>query len=140
MVLFFVKEKRYRNTKNIKCYVAVFVCFITPAVHLELVSDLTTDAFLGSLKKLFARRGKASKIYSDNATNFVGASRQLKELDQLLNSVDHKQKLKHFCENEKITWNFSPPRAPHFSGLWEAAVKSFKYHFTRTVGTAILTF
>ncbi|XP_051168523.1 uncharacterized protein LOC127286209 [Leptopilina boulardi] len=45
---FFVKEKRYRNTKNIKCYVAVFVCFITRAVHLELVSDLTTDAFLGT--------------------------------------------------------------------------------------------
>ena len=45
----------------------------TKAVHIEVVSDLTTEAFIGALKRFTARRGKPSNIYSDNATNFVGA-------------------------------------------------------------------
>ena len=32
------------------------------------------------------------------------------------------------------------PRSPHFGGLWEASVKSFKHHLLRTVGDALLTF
>ena len=53
------------------------------AVHLELVSDLTTEAFIGSLNRLFSRRGKSQSIYSDNGKNFVGANRELNELYQL---------------------------------------------------------
>ena len=32
------------------------------------------------------------------------------------------------------------PHSPHFAGLWEAAVKSFKHHFRRIVGNELLTF
>ncbi|XP_043496357.1 uncharacterized protein LOC122520328 [Polistes fuscatus] len=49
----------------------------TKAVHLELVNDLTTEAFLAALRRFMARRGKCSDIYSDNATNFVGAANEL---------------------------------------------------------------
>lgn len=104
------------------------------------MSDLTTEAFIGCLKKVFARRRKANKIYSDNGTNFVGANKQLKELEQLFNSTSHKQKVTQFLDSERITWKFSLPRAPHFVGLWEAAVKSFKHPFIRTVGNAVFTF
>ena len=38
-----------RRPTIIKAYVAVFVSLSTKAVHLELVSDLTTDAFLACL-------------------------------------------------------------------------------------------
>lgn len=64
---------KVRNPTRLKVYVCVFVCFVTKAVHLELVMDLTTAAFLAALKRFAARRGQPRTIYSDNGTNFVGA-------------------------------------------------------------------
>ena len=75
---FYIKERRYCNVKKIKNYVLVFVYLAINAMHLELVSDLTTEAFLDCLKRFISRRGKPEKIRSDNSTNFRGASRQLK--------------------------------------------------------------
>lgn len=135
-----IKERRFRNRNKIKIYIARFVCMATKAVHLEVVSDLSTEAFMADLKRLFSRRGKAKAIYSDNATNFMGASRELNELYDLVQSEKHNEKIQNFLIHEKISWNFIPPRAPHFGSLWEAAVKSFKHHFTRIVGDTLLTF
>ena len=135
-----IKERRFRNRSKLKVYVAIFICLSTKAVHLELVSDLTTEAFIASLKRLFTRRGISKNIYSDNATNFVGASRELSELHKLFLSKQHNETVREFLKKEKINWNFIPPRSPHFGGLWEAAVKSFKHHFFRTVGDTLLTF
>lgn len=35
---------------------------------------------------------------------------------------------------------FNPPISPHFGGLWEAGVKSIKYHLKRIIGESTLTF
>ena len=137
---FYIKERRYRNVKKIKTYVSVFVCLATKAVHLELASDLTTEAFLGCLKRFISRRGKPEKIRSDNGTNFRGASKQLQELEQLVNTTTHNTRVKGYLEGQGIRWSFTPPATPHFGGLWEAAVKSFKHHFLRTAGDTVLTF
>lgn len=42
------------------------------------------------------------------------------------------------CSKENIVWKFIPPYTPHFypSGLWEAGVKSCKYHLKRVLGNA----
>ena len=54
------------------------------AVHLVLVSDLTTDAFIACLHRFMARRGKPMLIWSDHSTNFVGAAQEIKELTEYL--------------------------------------------------------
>lgn len=110
------------------------------AVHLEVVSDLTTEGFLAAMRRFMARRGAPTHIHSDNGTNFVGANNQLRELYMLLNSDEHKTKVERFSTEHNITWHFIPPIAPHYGGLWESTVKMFKHHFKRVVGDSLFTF
>ncbi|XP_051161138.1 uncharacterized protein LOC127281463 [Leptopilina boulardi] len=137
---FYIKEKKFRNRGRIKVYVAVFVCLVVKAIHLEVVSDLTTEGFLGALKRFVARRGKPSNIYSDNGKNFIGANNELKDLFALLNSENHKIQCVNFANKRKIKWHFIPPLSPHFGGIWESAVKSFKHHLKRVITDQLLTF
>ena len=85
-------------------------------------------------------RGKANTIYSDNGTNFVGANRELKNLYEFLQKTETDPDVKKFLANQNIKWHFNPPSSPHFGGLWEASVRSFKHHLIRTVGNTLLTF
>ena len=62
----------------VKACVCVFVSLSVKAVHLELVSDLTTGAFIAMLRRFIAHHGKPSSISSDDGTNFVGTSREPK--------------------------------------------------------------
>ena len=64
-----------RCPTRIKTYVCIYVCFSTRAVHLELLTDMSAQAFLASFSRFCARRGCSSVIYSDNGMNFVGADR-----------------------------------------------------------------
>jgi hypothetical protein len=120
-----LKEGRGRGKRIVKAYIALFICMTTKAVHVELVGDLTTESFLNALKRLISRRGMVSKLYSDNATNFIGSKNELQKRIQ----SDH-----------NIEWHFIPPRSPHMGGLWEANIKCVKNHLKRVIGNANLTF
>lgn len=123
-----------------KAYVCLFVCMQTRAIHLELVSDLTTDAFLAALRRFTSRRGYPKTIRSDNATNFVGAKTELHELWVLFRNQCATGKITSYCTDKGIEWSFIPPRSPHFGGIWEAGVKQVKYHLTRIVGNRKLSY
>ncbi|GFX93588.1 uncharacterized protein TNCV_1587651 [Trichonephila clavipes] len=68
---FFIRFKHHRKGTYQKIYVAIFVCLVSKAVHLEIVSDLTTDAFRATLKRFVARRGKCTTISSDNTKTLL---------------------------------------------------------------------
>lgn len=129
-----IKEGKRKNARAIKCYISIFVCMAVKAVHIEVVSDLSTEAFLAALHRFISRRGLPSDIYSDCATNFKGADDHIR---QLLNDLTVQERL---VNSIHCTWHFNPPAAPHFGGLWEAAVKSCKYHLKRVVGNHLLNF
>ncbi|GFU86988.1 integrase catalytic domain-containing protein [Trichonephila clavipes] len=111
---------------------------VTKAYHLEIVTDLSSEAFIAALKRFFSRRGKSERILSDNATNFVGTQLELKRLREIMsNCVSNLSKF--LCE-ERVEWSFIPPRAPNHGGLWEAGVKAVKYHLRRVMGNLRFTY
>ena len=125
-----IKSGPIRKPVLKKAYVAVFVCFVTKAVHLELVSDLTTAPFIATLRKFIGRKGIPSKMWSDHGTNFIGAERELKELLQ----GESSNGIADFCTSQGIKWIFTPEHAPHFGRLWDTTVKAFKVHIRKILG------
>lgn len=91
-----------------------FSCFATKAIHIELVSDLTSSAVIGALKRFSAHRGKLLCMYSDNGTTFVGVQGQLKQFFEFLKNDEMHSKIKHLLSEQGTSWNFIPPNAPHW--------------------------
>ncbi|GFW73659.1 transposon Tf2-11 polyprotein [Trichonephila clavipes] len=135
---FWIKSNKQRKSSLYKTYASIFVGFVTKAVHFELVSGLTTLGFIASLKRFIARRGRPSLIFSDNGKTFIGANAELNRLHKLVINPD--PELADFFVDENINWKFLPPRAPNFGGLWEAGVKSLKFHFKREAGNSRFTY
>ncbi|XP_058817515.1 uncharacterized protein LOC131680822 [Topomyia yanbarensis] len=130
----------HKRASSPKSYISVFICFSTKAVHLELVSDLTTAAFLAAFRRFTSRRGLPAHVHSDNGTNFQGAKNELRELYQLLEDEKETNIIQSKLARDGITWHMNPPKAPHFGGLWEAAVKVAKKHLHRQLGNSRLCF
>ncbi|XP_051172236.1 uncharacterized protein LOC127288674 [Leptopilina boulardi] len=123
-----LKSQKGRGHSSHMAYIAVFICFAVRAIHLEIVSDYTSEAFIATLKRFVSRRGLPQVIYSDNGTNFKGAQR---ELDEVFKSVVKSAEIQSYVINDKIRWEFIPPAVAHFGGIWEFGVRSVKYHLRR---------
>ncbi|GFW80778.1 integrase catalytic domain-containing protein [Trichonephila clavipes] len=111
-----------RSVTKFQSYICLFICTAIKAVHLELVSYLSTAAFLAALRRFIARRSCPSKIISDNGSNFKGASSHLRKLVDLC----LQEEIQNFLSLKGIEWSFIPPYTPHFGGLWEALSRSFR--------------
>ena len=109
---FYVKYGSIRKPIVVKAYVCVFVSLTVKAVHLELVSDLTTDAFIATLRRFIAHRGKPSLIWSDHGTNFVGAVHKMQELSDFLEVQKTQEIISRFGSSQNISWKFIAERAP----------------------------
>ncbi|XP_018351983.1 PREDICTED: uncharacterized protein LOC108754284 [Trachymyrmex septentrionalis] len=107
--LFYYKEGTKRNTKQIKCYIAVFICLATKAIHLELATSLSSEAFLNIFKRFVVRRG---------------ADYELRELFKLLKNQTTQQQVSNQLANKEVHWHFIPPRTPYHGGVWEAAIEA----------------
>ncbi|XP_053699004.1 uncharacterized protein LOC128745973 [Sabethes cyaneus] len=123
-------QPRHRRDAPRKSYVAVFVRFVTKAVHLELVMDLSTAKFMQAFRRFVSRRGLCSDVYTDNGRNFLGAANELRRFSQ---SSEYKDKLSRECNDNGIRWHFNPPKGSHFGGLWEAAINSAQKHVIRVL-------
>lgn len=126
---------RARGIIPVKAYVCVFVCFATRAIHVELVSNQSTNQFIAALRRMIARRGQIHTIWSDNGTNFVGANSFLKQI-----YAKNQEWSETIPKQMGIKWNFIAPHSPHHGGLHEAAVKSVKTHLKKVIGNQNLTF
>lgn len=131
-----IRTSAGRGFKSHKAYIALFICLAAKAIHLELVKDYSTNAFLNAYSRFCARRGLPQAMYSDNGTTFTGADR---ELTLAYKAAVQDPNFLNTTASDSVEWNFIPPSAPHFGGLWEAGVKSMKHHLRRVVGSHTLT-
>ena len=88
-------------------------------VYLELLTSLETEEFIKSLKRFIARRGRPSKVYSDNGKTFVAAAKWL-------NKVRKDEKFNDLLSEQSITWHFNLSRAPWWGGQVERLIAFFQ--------------
>lgn len=123
---------RYKRKEERKAYVVLYSCSLTRGVFLELLPSLETGDFIKSLKRFIARRGRPSKVYSDNGKTFVAAAKWLKK-------VQKDEKFHSFLSDQSITWQFNLSRAPWWGGHFERLIGVMKSSFYKTVGQGLLT-
>ena len=58
----------------------------------------------------------------------------------LLGDPQTYQSLSHISTSSGMKWKMTPPRAPHFGGLWESAVRAMKATLKKLLSSRPLTF
>ncbi|XP_055588266.1 uncharacterized protein LOC129740589 [Uranotaenia lowii] len=117
-----------------KRWVALFTCMTTRAVHLEVAHSLSTESCKMAIRRFIKRRRSPIEIFSDNGTNFVGASRELAAEIRRINGD-----CADTFTSSKTKWTFNPPAAPHMGGVWERMVRSVKEALNTLVDGGKLT-
>ena len=116
-----------------KVWMCLFTCCITRAIHLKLVTDMTTTTFIRCLKRFSARRGLPKRILSDNAKTFKAAAK-------LLKSIFSHQEVKDHLSHLGVEWTFNLEKAPWWGGLFERMIKTTKRCLRKMVVSAKFTY
>lgn len=101
-------------------------------IHLELVSSLNTESFIRALRRFISRRGRISRLMSDNGTNFVATKNLLEQLDWV--------KIKKYSTISRIKCQLNPPAAPRWGGFRERMVRILKSLLKRNLGRSTLNY
>jgi hypothetical protein len=121
---------------EVKSYLCLFTCAVTRAVHIELVTSQSTEAFLLAFRRFLGRRGKCNLIYSDNAKSYQQADRWLKAAWRHASSTAAQE----FSASRRVVWKFIPAKAPWWGGFYERLIGSVKRHLVRSLGRSRLSF
>ncbi len=115
---FLTKQGRKEN----KRYGLLFTCLSSRAVHIEILEDMSTDAFINGLRCFIAIRGAVRQIKSDQGSNFVGAKNEFREA---LKEVDA-DRLAVFLAEKQCDFSMNAPHASHAGGVWERQIRTVR--------------
>ncbi|XP_051792767.1 uncharacterized protein LOC127530320 [Acanthochromis polyacanthus] len=115
---FHTKEGR----KMHKRYGLLLTCLCCRAVHIEMLTDMSTDAFINGLRSFIAIRGTVRQIRCDQGSNFVGAKN---ELSHALKQVDDKR-LAVFLAKNQCHFIMNAPHSSHTGGVWERQIRTVR--------------
>lgn len=122
---FMTKEGR----KQHKRYGLLLTCFCSRAIHIEMLEDMSTDAFINSLRCFIAIRGSVRQIRCDQGTNFVGAKN---ELNSALKELDS-ERLTAFLADKQCDFVLNAPHSSHAGGVWERQIKTVRSVLNATI-------
>ncbi len=115
-----------------KRYLLVFTCCVFRCLHLEVMTDLSVEAFLMAFQCFLGRRNQPEILMMDNGTNFVGATRELqrewREIQDDLHARVHGQ-----TSDYPIKLQFHIPYAPHQNGAVERMIGCAKRALLRNL-------
>ncbi|KAK6762888.1 hypothetical protein RB195_023550 [Necator americanus] len=117
-------------------YGCVFTCCVTRLIHLEIVSDGTTEKFLNAFRRFVARRGKPHLVTCDNAPTFILGSQILNDS---LTEPSTNEDVARNMSNQMIEWKHNTPYSPWKGGFYERLIKSVKQALFKAIGRRILT-
>ena len=115
---FFVKQGR----KTLKRYGLLFTCFCSRGIHVEMLDDMTTDAFINALRCFVSIRGAVRTIRCDQGSNFVGARNELAEA---MKELDEDAISTHLSRNQ-CDFILNAPHASHTGGIWERQIRTVR--------------
>ena len=116
-----------------KAWIVLYTCCVVRAVHLDVVVDLSTQAFIRSFKRFSVRRGLPTLLVSDNGKTFKGASKLIKKI------MSHETVIQHLM-GLRIEWKFNLERAAWWGGVFERLIGSMKRCLRKMIGRATLTY
>ena len=105
------------------------------AVHLEIVTELSTEQVLLAMRRFVARRGKPNLMISDNAKAFKLAKRFLTRWDSILTDPSFQD----YFSNAQIEWKFIVEYASWMGGFYERMVGTVKRALKKAVRYSKLT-
>ncbi|XP_053692049.1 uncharacterized protein LOC128740530 [Sabethes cyaneus] len=124
------------NRKTEKRWVLIATCLTIRAIHLQIAHTLSTDSCVLALRNVIGRRGTPAVIYSDQGTNFRGAS---KELKAALESLDRERLMTEFTTTH-TSWSFNPPASPHMGGAWERLIRTVKQNLCKLLSNRPISY
>jgi len=115
-------QKTRGGAANAKRWGLVFTCLNSRAIHVVLEA-MDASAFICTLRRFFAFRGHGKLLRCDRGTNCVGANTELPEVASEFNE----KKVGKFATEHGCKWEFNPPCASHFSGIWERQIGTIQH-------------
>lgn len=100
----------------------VFTCLASRAIHIELLETMDASSFICALRRFFSIRGPVTRLRCDRGSNFVGGK---SELDEALAEMD-KKSVERYLSEQDCEWQFNPPHASHFGGVWERQIGTIR--------------
>ena len=116
-----------------KCYVVIFTCATSRAVHLELTHSQTAEEFQKILNSFITRKTRPRRIISDNATAFKTTASWIKKIQK-------SERLQNYLATHEIHWTFNLAKSPWWGGIYERLIQELKKTLYKTLGAKHLIF
>ena len=108
-----------QGRKEIKRYGLLFTCLYSRAIHIEMLDDMSTDAFINGLRCFMAIRGSVRHLRSDQGSNFIGAK------NEFSGRISESQVVS-YCAEKQCDFIFNAPSSSHTGGVWERQIRTIR--------------